>query len=285
MVPFVFLLHQSLAAWGAIVAAPWVLLFLGELALHFGWRTHISQTQWIVYGTPYFPAHVAIAVVIGWGLSGTFQHRCMLWVWILPLTLLSFAVVRFPQTLSPSFGFVIYPPIQGPSIAPYAHVALSSRLSHFFGWGGVFQPYDQVLTTLPFYCAAAYSFGALLARRVVRAAGFFATLQDLRMGRLIFLVGLPWFCIKLALTWQAAAGQFPVLRTRFGLQFFLMGLLVVSVFVTCVFSVALGLAGRRFSLTRFFLKPDRSDEVVGVGNARVTAVRTSPDASRPAPHR
>lgn len=267
--PLVFLFHQSLGSWGAIVAAPWVLLFLGESALRFGWRTYISQTQWVVYGTPYFPAHVAIAVVIGWGLSGTFRHRCMLWIWILPLMTLSLAVIRFPLTVSPNFRFIVYPPISQPAIAQYAHVAFSARLSHFFGWGHGFQPYDQALTTLPFYCAVAYSFGALLARKVVRATRFFATVQNLRVGRLIFVVGLPWFCIKLALTWQAASGRFPVLQSPFGLEFFLTGLLVVSIFVTSVFAVGIALVGPRFALTRFFLKPDGPNEIAGAGRVMV----------------
>lgn len=229
-VPLVFLIHQSLASLGAILAAPWVLLLLGEVALHFGWKTHISQTQWVLYGTPYFPAHVAIALFVGWVLGGTLRHRSMLWVWILPLVALSSAIIRFPRTVTPLsitlIPFIVLYPIQHLAAAGHSGFGVLFRLSHFFGWGHGFQPYDQVLATVPFYSAAAYSLGALLARKVARLPGFFETMGHLRVKRLALLVGFPWFCLKAALLWEETAAGLPVFRTWIGLRFFLQGMLV-----------------------------------------------------------
>src|SRR5437016_12160157 len=71
--PITFLIHQTLAAWGAIVAAPMVLVFFGEVAWHLGWKTYVSQAQELLYGTPYFPAQTSLALVVGWVLGGTLQ--------------------------------------------------------------------------------------------------------------------------------------------------------------------------------------------------------------------
>jgi hypothetical protein len=243
----VFLVHQSLAAWGVIQATPWVLVFLGELEWHFGWKTYMSQAQWLLYGTPWYPTQVGLALFLGWVLGGTLQHRSMLWVWILPLVALSSAFMGFPLT-----GHL--------AVARYMTLNFSSRWSYFFGWGNGIQPLDQVLATLPFYSASAYSLGALLARSAMRAPVFFATMKSLRIKRLILLVAVPWFCLKLLLNWPQGAAQNPVLRTWLGLRYLLEGLFVVTAFVTLIVAIAVALVGRQFFLTRFFLKPGEAHD-------------------------
>lgn len=248
-----FLIHQSLAAWGPILAAPWVLLFLSELAWHLGWKTYFSQGQWVLYGTPFYPAHICLALLVGWVLSGALRHRCMLWVWVLPFLALSSAILGFPPIMAPPMEWAVYPPVDRLTIAQCAQLDLTGRLTHLMGWGVGIQPFDQVAVTLPFYSASAYSLGALLARTVVPMLTFFESMRNLRIKRLILFVAVPWFCIKVALIWQPTAARYPSMRTWPGLLFILEPFLVISIFITLVFAVAVSLVGRRFSVARFFL--------------------------------
>jgi hypothetical protein len=237
--PVVFLINQFLATWGVFLVAPWVLMFIGEVGWHLGLKTYMAQYQWLLYGTPFFPAHVVLALVVGWVLGGTLRYRSMLWVWILPLVSLCTAHVGFPL-------------IATGSAMDYVPLGVSSRLEYSWGYFGV-HFFQQVVRISMLYSATAYSIGALLALKAIRVPAFFETMRSLRKIRLIFFVGLPWLCLKFSLTWQAVSAQHPELRSSPGLDFYLRGLLIVSVFVTFVFAIAIGLAGRRFALTRFFL--------------------------------
>jgi hypothetical protein len=254
-VPLVFLMHQSLSAWGPMLAAPCLFLFLSELAWHFGWKTYFSQAEWVLYGTPYFPSQLGLALIVGWVLSGAFQHRSMLWVWILPFLALCSAIIGFPWTIDAPIEWSVYPPIDHLTMAQCAQLDFSRRLAHLFGWGMGIQPFNQVAVTLPFYSATAYSLGALLARKVVRMPTFFETMRGLLIRRLILFVAVPWFCIRVALTWQQAAARYPAMRTWPGLLFILEPFLVISILVTFAFAIAVSLVGRRFIVTRFFLNP------------------------------
>jgi len=218
----------------------------------------MSQARWELYGTPYFPAQVGLALSVGWILGGTLQHRSVVWVWIFPFLALFSAFFGFPLAEGPSSAFILYPQYDHLSIAQSASLDFSHRLGHFFGRGNGIQPFDQVIATLPFYSAAAYSMGGLLARSVVAMPKFFETMRHLRKKRLIFFVCIPWFCLKLISNWQQATSQNPVLRTWVGLRFYLQGLLIASVFVTFVLAIAVSLVGRRVFLTRFFLNPGES---------------------------
>ena len=91
--------------------------------------------------------------------SRQFNHRSMLWIWILPLAILIYAFAATP-TLSPWASILARPD------------TVQSRFSYYFGWGC--QPrarcLDQLLITMPFYALGAYSFGALLARNAFTKA-------------------------------------------------------------------------------------------------------------------
>ncbi len=243
-VPVVFLIHQFLGTWGVFLAAPWVLMFLGEVGWHFGLKTYMAQTQWVLYGTPFFPAHVVLALVVGWVLGGTRRHQSMLWVWILPFVSLCTAYIGFPL-------------IGTGSALACASLGVSSKLEYSWAYFGV-HSFQQAVRISLLYSATAYSFGALLVRKAVRMAAFFESMRSLRNMRLIFLVGLPWLCLRFLLTWQSVSTQHPELRSSAGLHFYLRGLFVVSIFVTFVFAIAISLIGRRFFVTRFFLNPSES---------------------------
>jgi len=244
-VPVKFLIHQFLGTWGLFMAAPMILMFFVELGLHFGWKFYMTQIDWVLYGTPLFPLHVAVALVLGWVLGGTLRERSMLWVWVLPFVSLCTSHLGFPLIAT---GYS----------AAYRFLALSVKLE--YSWGR-FGPHSlqQIVRITLLYTAIAYSLGALLAFRAVRMPTFFESMRSLRKMRLIFLVGLPWLSFKFLLSWQSVSAQLSGAQGAADmLRYYLQGLFVVSVFVTFLFAIAVGLAGPRFAVTRFFLNPSES---------------------------
>jgi hypothetical protein len=155
----VFVLHQFISTWGVGIVAPWMIVLVAPLLKLFGWTIYMTQFHWILTETPYFPVQIVFALFLGFLLGRYLRHGSMLWVWILPSVILCCVVVAFPV-------------IGQLSVAQYAGLSSSSRLSHFFGWGC--QPknrcFDQLMITLPFYSATAYSLGALLPRMMRRIA-------------------------------------------------------------------------------------------------------------------
>jgi len=147
----IFIMHQALATWGVIILSPLVAGAICDLWIPLAKAPSVDQLQWLLTGTPYFSIQPAFALVAGWGLWRIFHHRAMLWVWILPLLVLCIAFAAVP-TLTPS--------LMGAAVE-----AGHSRFAHYFGRGC--QPenrcIDQILVTLPFYTATAYSLGAKLA--------------------------------------------------------------------------------------------------------------------------
>jgi hypothetical protein len=240
-VPVGFLIHQFLATWGLFLAVPWVLTFFLELGVHFGLKVYMTQVDWVLYGTPLFPLHVATALIVGWILGGTLRERAMLWVWVLPLVSLCTSHIGFPL-LARGYS------------SDFRYLALSRELEYSWGRLGL-HSLQQIIRIALLYIAIAYSVGGLLAFRAVRMPAFFEHMRSLRKMRLILLVGLPWFCFRFLLSWQSVRTQNPFLRTSTGLHYYLQGVVIMSVFVAFVFAIAVGLAGRRFAVTRFFLNP------------------------------
>ena len=159
----VFLVHQSLAAWGSTYLAVGVLILVSELGWHFGIETTLPEGQWILYGSPFFPAQVGLALFLGWIIGGTLPHRAMLWVWVLPLVALCLAFVGIQLLPVPSSDSVLLPPINDVSFRSLLQLSIASRLSCFFCRPSAgLEPYIQVIAALPVYSAAAYSLGGLL---------------------------------------------------------------------------------------------------------------------------
>jgi uncharacterized protein (DUF2062 family) len=228
-------------------------MLLCDLGWHFGIKTYLPQVHWVLYGTPFFPTQIALALFVGWILGGSLPHRAMLWVWVLPLAALCLAFIGIPLLPAPSPLSILFPPINDLTITQTVSLGFASRLSHFFGRGGGIQPYDQVVATLPLYSAMGYSLGAWLATNALRTLAFFQTMRHLRKMRLLLFVALPWFSLDLALNWRQTSAQYPVLRTWSVLRPVLVGLAMASIFVAFVFALAVGVVGPRFCLTRFFL--------------------------------
>ncbi len=178
-----FILHQFISTLGIIVLAAYLTAYVFDVVHLFG-RSFPSKTMyWILTGTPYYPVQFGVALLLGWLIGRRVQHRAMLWVWVLPLAYLTYAVIAIP-TLVPN----LIPPAYQAGIG-------ESRLKHYFGWGcgGVHPCFDQAAITLLFYAAVAYSVGALLSRKVPkrhRPASRRDSWAFLTMGSIFLLVSV-----------------------------------------------------------------------------------------------
>ena len=155
-----FVVHQLMGTWGAAIAAATGVFFaftvLRPVDPSFFASHNASR---ILTELPYFPAQIASSLWWGWYLSYRVRHRSMLWVWVLPLALLTYALLAFP------------PILLRPSPLPLMGRAGmgQSKWWLYFGGGCSLSDYDpcfnQLVITMPFYAAVAYSVGALLGRR------------------------------------------------------------------------------------------------------------------------
>jgi hypothetical protein len=176
-----FAAHQIIGTWGVGVTVPWLVAFGFDLLRLFGRPFLMRDSYWISTETGFFPFQIAFALFLGWLLGRDLRRRSMIWVWVLPFAILCYAVAAIP-TVSP---FPISPNLQS-SIG-------QSRLWHYFGWGcrAEHRCLDQVVILMPFYAAAAYSIGALVAPRRpadTRPANTVRFWSSLIVG-LIFLAG------------------------------------------------------------------------------------------------
>jgi len=145
----VFLMHQFLGTWGVAVFAYFAGSSIFDLAYMFGRNYSMRSLHWILTETPFFPAQVVLGLYSGWKLNGWLKHRSMLYVWILPALILFYCLIAEPNLTSQNISVL---------------ARNENSLSHYFGWGC--QPrdhcLDQLLVTMPFYAATAYSIGAWL---------------------------------------------------------------------------------------------------------------------------
>jgi hypothetical protein len=104
--------------------------------------------HWILTETPFFPVQILLGLSSGFLLGRRLMHRVMRWTWTVPALSLVLAIVLAP---------VFQRPISGPTF---------TRLGYFFGPGCLPQNHclDQLVVTMPFYAAVAYSLGAVVAR-------------------------------------------------------------------------------------------------------------------------
>jgi hypothetical protein len=152
----IFVAHQIVGTWGIAFFAAFALFSLLDVIPHFAeWKRSMRFVHWVLTENPFYPVQLLTALYVGWRLGRRFQHKSMLWVWVLPLAVLCFALIAF----NPEWTSVLARPS-----------TVGSRLSHYFGWGC--QPrahcLDQLVITMPFYSSVAYSLGALLARNALK---------------------------------------------------------------------------------------------------------------------
>lgn len=142
-----FLVHQLVGTIGVMVLTGLLTSLIINIFRLFGGASSEHDLARILTETPYFPAQITIAFILGWVLSRRFRHQGMLWIWVIPTAFLAYLVIALPTTA--------------------AALASNARLSHFFGHGCRVEShcFDQLGATLPFYVSIAYSVGALIERR------------------------------------------------------------------------------------------------------------------------
>ena len=135
-----FVGHQLFCPY-VLIALSAFLTFMAMPLVHVWNQTASVRTaHWILTETPYYPVQITIALIAGFAI-GTFRWLPFTrWMWVFPSMLLLGALV-----------FVRLPEGQ-------------TRLSHFFGWGGLpqFHQGDGTVFTLPFYISVVYSATAFL---------------------------------------------------------------------------------------------------------------------------
>ncbi|MBI2818065.1 MAG: hypothetical protein HYX72_14115 [Acidobacteria bacterium] len=144
--------HQLLGPYGSMIAAYFVLGFAADLGGILGWRHFQTNFRWILTGTPFYPAQIIVGFSLGWLLGRRLRQPFMVWVWVLPLILLTYALVS-PPVLN---QFAMNSPPDQP------------LMTHYFGWicnRCADQAVHQITFTVPFYASVMYSAGALLALR------------------------------------------------------------------------------------------------------------------------
>jgi hypothetical protein len=152
-------MHQFIATLGVAMAAAFLAVFTFTLLRPLNPHLFASRNaHFILTRVPYFPMQVILGLWSGWSFGRRFQHRSMLWVWVLPLLIISYAVISLPA-LVPNQTSVIE--VAGRN---------QSRISHYFGRGCSVDDRceDQLLVTMPLYASIAYSVGALMARKMRR---------------------------------------------------------------------------------------------------------------------
>lgn len=146
---FRFLGHQFIATWGVGIFAYFASSATLDTASLLGWHISARFLHWILTETPFFPVQIALGFYSGWLLARMWKHRAMVYVWIIPALILLYCLIAEPTPFS---GIV--------SIFQRG----GNPFSHFFGWGCRPQDHclDELLITMPFYAATAYSLGGLI---------------------------------------------------------------------------------------------------------------------------
>ena len=153
-----FVAHQIVVSegvgWLVVLGAFLLRSSVREVHEPWGGSATMRRMHLILSNTPFFPIQIAVGAYLGWKLYIRWRHRSMLWVWIWPGVLLTYAVIAIP-TLSPWSS----------------SSADTGPLAHYFGWGcqADYRCYDQMTFTEPFYTSVAYSLGALWASRKSKA--------------------------------------------------------------------------------------------------------------------
>jgi hypothetical protein len=153
-----FAIHQIVGTWGVAFIAAFGLTSLFDVGLDLVGSKPVRFAHWLLTENPFYPVQIVAGLYFGWLLSRRFRHRSMLWIWVLPLAVMCYALVELPILIPEWTSILVWPN------------TIQARLSYYFGWGC--QPrdrcLDQLMITMPFYVSAAYSLGALLARKSLK---------------------------------------------------------------------------------------------------------------------
>ncbi len=241
-----FFIHQLVSTFGVLIVAPVAFVLFADVTRPFGLTVSLRDFHRVLTETPYFPAQITLALAIGWLIGRFVGHRAMLWVWIVPLAVLCLVAAAFLKS-----GQLV--------MAQYGGLSSSSMVSHFFGWGC--QPtnhcLDQLIITVPFYSAVAYSTGAWLARRMGPVCDFTQFVRSINKRRTTLFIGVPCTCVMLAslsigLSRSGAKWTLPKVFVDF------VWALAEGVIMTFLIAAITKLVGRGSFIVRFFLASDES---------------------------
>jgi len=148
-----FVMHQIIGTegviWLTVLGAFLLATTVSTVSETWAHSAPMHLVHLILTNTPFFPVQIAFGAYLGWKLYRRWPHHSMLWVWILPGVVLTYAVISIP------------------TFSPWSYSPATGPLSHYFGWGcqADYRCYDQLTFTEPFYTSVAYSLGALWARK------------------------------------------------------------------------------------------------------------------------
>ena len=238
-----FLLHQIISTIGVAIMAPLAVIVFADIVRIFGVSLYSSDLHKIITETPYFPVQVLLALFLGWLIGRFVRQRSALWVWVLPLAILSWFVVAFP-----SVGQI--------GVPQHAVLRSPDRWSHYFRWGCRARhaciDLDQLVVTMPFYSATVYSLGAWIARKMGPALNFTQYIGNINKRRAALFVGVPSLCVTLASVWIGLCER-NAHQTVLGACALLAWALAESVIVTFLVVTVLSLMGSKPRLAGFFL--------------------------------
>lgn len=235
----VFLAHQVTAVGIVFPTAITVVGIGAAFPALFGVEIHRAFVD-SLSRPPYFPAETLWALFLGWSLGGFLRHRTMQWVWVLPAVVLGYLYIRYPHCPADFF--------------PAACMESRSAYNLYFGrpcTPGASCLY-QLWFTFPFLASSAYSLGAWLAQRRNGLSRYANAMKHINVGR-ASMVGGAYVCFGMVLAWPHIPHSFPF-------PFWYTGLLILMQFaldlgvVTYVLMVIIGVVGRRFIITRWFLR-------------------------------
>lgn len=234
----VFLMHQFIATGFIFFTATTSIGTVADLPRIVGIGIHSSFIR-SVSRPPYFPARTLWAFFLGWSLSGFLRHRTMLWVWVVPSLILSWLFIQFPNC--PAL------------LSRNACLDFPSAYSLFFGPNctpGRSCLY-QLYFTYPFLTAAAYSVGALLARRMGWLSRYAEAMRHINVPRACML-GAAFFGFEVALGWRYIVHRYP-LPIWYTLMGWLFQFAIMFATSTYLFMVIIALVGRPVFGSRWFL--------------------------------
>src|SRR5271163_1204193 len=79
-----FATHQFVGTWGIAFFAAFALGSLFDLVPNFVvWKSSMRFFHWILTENPFYPVQIIAGFYVGWRLGLRYQHKSMLWVWLL----------------------------------------------------------------------------------------------------------------------------------------------------------------------------------------------------------
>jgi hypothetical protein len=236
-------MHQFLATVAIAFTAPLALNVFADSVRPIGWILSMKEIGFLVQG-PYFAVQIVLALILGWTLSRSLQHKSMLRVWILPFAALFIA-------------YETYPANQPFVLEQFKSLFIVSPISHYFGRGCQIRNscFDQLFITMPFYTAAAYSGGSWLAREIAVRGSFDEPAGIINPWRTFLVSGVIWLCLMLDAASSIFSGSGASLATKAAI---IVVVTVMEAAATTMLVVAgSGLLGRNGLSKLILFKPRR----------------------------